>query len=74
MEDEAAQHALDVKAHEEMYSGVMRASGEIGTPFALALTVFFTNLVLASGVLFALIAGIVTYVVVYLIIKMFFSH
>lgn len=74
MEDEATQRAHDVKAHEEMYTGVMRASGEIGTPFALALTMFFTNLVLANGVLTALIAAIATYIAVYLIIKTFFSH
>ena len=52
----------------------MKASAEIGVPFALALTMFFTNLVMANGVWMALVAGIAVYIFVYFVVKMFFSH
>ena len=43
-------------------------------PFSLALTMFFTNLVMANGFLVALFAGLVTHFFVFLIVKLFFSH
>lgn len=65
---------LDPEEHRQTYEGVMRASGEIGVPFSLALTMFFTNLVLANGVGVALIAAIATYIAAFFIVRAFFSH
>jgi len=73
MIDENAQRLHDAEEHRRSYQAIMRASGEVGVPFALGLTMFFTNLVLANG-WWSLLAGIVTYVAAYLVVKIFFSH
>lgn len=73
MTDEAARRA-DAEEHRRSYEAIMRASSEIGVPFALALAMFFTNLVLAHGFWLSLFAGAGAYVLVYFIVKMFFSH
>ncbi|MEM9169932.1 MAG: hypothetical protein AAGC56_09785 [Pseudomonadota bacterium] len=65
---------LDPSDQRRTYQGVMRVSGEIGVPFALALTMFFTNLVLANGFGVALIMAALTYVATFFIVKTFFSH
>ncbi len=74
MVDEVAQRAADAEEHRKSYEAIMRASSEIGVPFTLALTMFFTNLVLAHGIWLSLFAGAATYVFVYFIVKIFFSH
>ena len=74
MTDETTQRAADAEEHRKSYEAIMRASSEIGVPFALALAMFFTNLVLANGIWLSLLAGIVTYVFVYFVVKTFFSH
>ncbi len=74
MTDEVIQRSQDAEEHRKAYQAIMKAGGEIGVPFALALTMFFTNLVLANGVWLSLFAGIVVYVAVFLIVKIFFSH
>ena len=74
MIDDTAQRALDAEANKRTYEGVMRASGEIGVPFCLALTVFFTNLVMANGVGIAIFAALITYIAVFFVVKAFFSH
>lgn len=73
MTDDVVQRADDAEEHIRSYKGIMRASAEIGVPFALALTMFFTNLVLGNG-WFSLFAGIATYIFVFLVVKIFFSH
>jgi len=73
MTDDAAQRLADAEEHRRDYNSIMKASGEIGVPFLLGLTVFFTNLVLANG-WWSLVAGVITYVAVFLIVKTFFSH
>jgi hypothetical protein len=73
MTDDTIQRVEDAEEHRRSYAGIMRASTEIGVPFALGLTMFFTQLVLGNGI-FALVAGIATYVVIYFIVKLFFSH
>jgi len=73
MTDDAAQRLADAEEHRRDYISIMKAAGEIGVPFTLGLTVFFTNLVLANG-WWSLLAGVITYVVVFLIVKTFFSH
>lgn len=74
MAEEQVQRAMDADEHRKTYSSVMRASAEVGVPFSLALTMFFTNLVLANGIGVALVAAVVTYLAVFMIVKAFFSH
>ena len=74
MSDDTIQRAQDAQEHKQSYQAIMKASAEIGVPFALALTMFFTNLVMANGVWMALVAGIAVYIFVYFVVKMFFSH
>ena len=74
MADEAAQRTSDAEQHRRTYKAIMKASGEVGVPLSLALTMFFTNLVLANGVPTAFLAGVLTYVGVLFVVKMFFSH
>jgi len=74
MTDESAQRAADAEANKSTYSAVMRGSAEFGVPFSLGLTMFFTQLVMASGIATALVASILTYIAVLVIVKMFFSH
>ena len=74
MTDEAAQRRMDAEEHQKIYSGIMRRGSEIGVPFALALSTFFTSLTMANGFLVSLIAGIVVYLFVFFVVKTFFSH
>ncbi len=74
MVDETVKPPLEAEEHRRTYGAVMRASGEIGVPFALALTMFFTNLVLANGIGVALLAAILTYFAVFFVVRTFFSH
>ena len=74
MTDETLQRAQDAEEHRRTYEAVMKASAEFGVPISLALTMFFTNLVMANGVVTAIVAGVAVYVFVYIIVKLFFSH
>ena len=74
MTDETAQRAQDAEEHRKAYEAVMKVSAEFGVPFASALTVFFTSLVMANGIWVSLFAGVAVYVFVFLIVKLFFSH
>lgn len=74
MTDDTMQRVEDAEEHRRSYEGIMTASAQIGVPFAMALTMFFTNLVLANGVLFSIFAGIMVYIFVHIIVKVFFSH
>ncbi|MGF1543902.1 MAG: hypothetical protein ACFB00_05295 [Parvularculaceae bacterium] len=65
---------IDPGDHRRTYQAVMRASAEVGVPFVLALTMFFTNLVMANGLAVALIAAVATYLFVFFVVKAFFSH
>lgn len=74
MSDDNAQASADAENNRKTYEAVMRASSEVGVPFSMALTMFFTNLVMANGLVTAFVAALVTHVLVYVIVKMFFSH
>jgi len=74
MTEEITQSVKDAEEHRKSYDDIMTASTHIGVPLVMALAVFFTNLVMANGVLTALLAGVVTYVFIFLIVKSFFSH
>ena len=52
----------------------MKVSGEIGVPSSLGLAMFFTNLVMGHGFGVALVAGVLTYLLVYFVVRTFFSH
>ena len=74
MTDDTMQRVQDAEEHKRSYHGIMKACTEIGVPFSLGLTMFFTQLVMANGLMAAILSGIVVYVLVYLVVKMFFSH
>jgi len=74
MAEEMAQDRMDPNEQRRTYKSVMRISSEIGVPFVLALTMFFTNLVMRNGLGIAILAAAVTYLFVYFIVKTFFSH
>lgn len=74
MVDEATQRALDAEANRRSYEAVMGFSAEFGVPFSLALTMFFTQLVLANGIGTAIVTAVLVHLAVFFIVKMFFSH
>lgn len=74
MSDEAVQRTHDAEEHRKSYQAIMKAGSEVGVPFSLALTMFFTNLVMANGLGVALVAAVVTYLFVFFVVKTFFSH
>lgn len=74
MTDETLQRVRDAEEHKRSYDAIMKAGAEIGVPFAMALAMFFTNLAARHGFWLALFAGIATYVLVFFVVKTFFSH
>lgn len=73
MTDETLQRAQDAEEHRKAYEAVMKFGAEFGVPFSLALTMFFTSLVMANGIWISLFAGIAVHVFVFLVVKFFFS-
>ena len=73
MTDEAMQRVQDAEEHRKSYDGIMKACTEIGVPLSMALTMFFTGLVMRSGVLTSLLLAVVVYVFAHLVVKLFFS-
>lgn len=74
MTENLEQNVTDAEANKATYRAVMRVSAEFGVPFSLGLTMFFTQLIMASGIMTAFVSGIVTAIAVLVIVKMFFSH
>ncbi len=74
MTDDAIQRSEDAEEHLKSYKAIMKAGSEIGVPFSLALTMFFTSLVMANGIWLSLLLGVITYVFVHFVVKAFFSH
>ena len=74
MADNAMQSAADSEQNRKTYQAVMKFSAQVGTPFCLGLAMFFTQLVMANGLGVALLSGIVVYVAVFVVVKLFFSH
>lgn len=72
--DEAKQRAADAEEHRKIYNGIMKASAEVGVPLCMGLAMFFTQLVLANGLMIATISFVGVYVLVLWIVKTFFSH
>lgn len=74
MAEDNAQRAHDAEARRKTYARIMKAAGEIGVPVTLGLAAFFTNLAMRNGLGVALVAFIVTYLLVWFIVRTFFSH
>lgn len=73
MAGNAAQDKLDAADHTRTYKAIMKWSTEHGVPGAMALTAFFSFLVMRAGVGAAVAAFVVVYVVVHVIARTFFS-
>jgi len=73
MTDLASQRLADAEEHKKSYEDIMGASVRIALPFTMGLTMFFTQLVMGNGI-FALVAGIVTAVIVHIVVRLFFTH
>jgi hypothetical protein len=71
--DEADERARDAEEHRRIYHGIMKAASQVAVPFAMALTMFFTQLLLGAG-WWAILWFIATYLLVLWIVKSFFSH
>lgn len=71
---DATQSSLDSAENQQTYGAVMKVGAEFGVPFCLALTMFFTNLVMANGVIAAFVTAVVTYLFSFFVVKAFFSH
>ena len=74
MTDEAIQRAQDAEEHRTSYNAIMKASTEIGVPFCLAITMFFTGLVIRSGFLTSVLLAVAVYIFSHIVVKTFFSH
>ncbi len=74
MAEDSAQRLMDAEEHRRSYVAIMKATGEVAVPFTMALGVFFTNLVMRNGIGIALVAGVLTYLLVFFVVKTFFSH
>lgn len=72
--DEAAKRAEDADEHRKAYQGIMKFSAEVGVPFSMALTMFFTQLVLANGLGVAFISFVAVYLFIWWIVRTFFTH
>ncbi len=74
MAEKASENTEHAEERRKTYAGIMKATGEIGVPAVLGLAVFFTNLVMRNGLGVALVAFIVTYLLVWFVVRTFFSH
>lgn len=72
--DEARRRAADAEAHRITYNEIMRVSTKFGVPFFMAMTIFFTQLVMGNGAGFAFLSFIVVFLAVWWIVKTFFTH
>ena len=71
--DEAKQRAQDAEEHRRIYAGIMKAGTEIGVPFVMALSMFFTQLTMRSGLGWAIVSFFVVYLLAWWVVRTFFS-
>lgn len=64
----------DDQMNTDTYRAVMDFSTKFGFPAAAALTVMFTSLVMANGLLPSFFYAILTFVISLTVVKLFFSH
>ena len=74
MADDDAQRLMDAEEHRRTYVAIMKATGEFAVPFCLGLGALFTNLVMRNGLGTALVAGVVTYLLAFFVVRTFFAH
>ena len=74
MVDDAQQRAADAEEHRKIYKGIMKASAEVGVPFCMGLAMFFTQLVLANGIGVAFVSLVGVYLLVWWVVRTFFTH
>ncbi len=72
--DETKQRAADAEEHRKIYKGIMKASTEVGVPLCMALAMFFTQLVLANGIVVAFLSFFVVYGFSWWVVRTFFTH
>lgn len=72
--DEAQQRALDAEEHRKIYRGIMKAAGEVAVPFCMALAMFFVQLTMRNGLGWAVISFVGVYLLVWWVVRTFFSH
>ncbi len=72
--DEAKQRSADAEEHRKIYKGIMKNSAEVGVPLCMGLAMFFTQLVMANGVGVAFISFAAVYLLVWWVVRTFFTH
>lgn len=72
--DEAKQHTADAEERRKIYKGIMKGATEVGVPLCLGLAMFFTQLVMASGLGVAFISFVVVYLFSWWVVRTFFTH
>ncbi len=65
---------MDVTEQKTTYERVMGFGSRHGVGISLGLSVFFTLLLIKSGLIAAFFGALITYIVTYFIVKMFFTH
>ena len=65
---------MDIEDQKKTYVGVMKFSGFWGMPASIGLGVFFTSLLVGSGIPVAILMFILTFIFVRVGVKMFFAH
>lgn len=73
MSDNASERVMDAEEHRKSYDAIMGFSTKYGVSAALALTMFFTQLILGAG-LGSVLWAIVTFFASLFVVKAFFSH
>ena len=72
--DEAKQRTADAEEHRKIYKGIMKSSTEVGVPLCMGLAMFFTQLVMSNGIGVALISFVAVYLLVWWVVRTFFTH
>lgn len=65
---------MDASMQQSTYHGVMTWSSRVGVPGCLAASMFFSSLLVQSGVFVATILAVVTFLFVHFVVRTFFSH
>ena len=65
---------MDVSDQRKTYERVMGFGSKHGVGLSMALALFFTMLLLDTGILAAMIGAFVCYLAIYWIVRLFFTH
>lgn len=72
--DDAKNMDADTAEHVRIYNGIMKNYAQVAIPLAMALTMFFVQLTMRSGLVPAIVWFVVVYAFVLFVVKTFFSH